>query len=186
MPNSIPVDSGDSLPKRNFDRVRPGQIGQKGFTLLEMVLTIIILAIVGTIGAQLLSGGFSAYFTSQDLMTVTKQGEYAVQRMARELRSAQSCAGVTVTSGQISFKDSAGTNISFSQIAGTVVRSEGGVNRLLLENVVDRSLIFQNPAPGKPLCLVQIDFSLQKTLAAGGGQTTGLLPFQSSVFVRNP
>ena len=39
----------------------------RGFTLLELVITLVIAGVLATIGATLMSGGFRSYFLGREL-----------------------------------------------------------------------------------------------------------------------
>lgn len=58
----------------------------RGFTLIEMIASIVILGVLAAIGAPMLSNGFRAYeATHASLLTLNKL-RYATERMAREIR----------------------------------------------------------------------------------------------------
>ncbi len=69
----------------------------QGFTLIEMVISLALLAILAGLGAVVLGGGFKAYLTGQDLMESTPRAQLAMERIVRELRA--SCDAPTVISG---------------------------------------------------------------------------------------
>ena len=97
--------------------------GQKGFTLLEMVLVIVLLALLFGISSNILMRGLDAYalvISRQDLL---ERGELAMDRMGREL------SPFNLTSLQpplndttLSFRDTRGNLTSFTLVNGTLTR----------------------------------------------------------------
>jgi MSHA biogenesis protein MshO len=60
----------------------------KGFTLIELVITIVILGIVGAIAALVLVPAFEAYFASQRRAQMADAADTALRRMTRDIRLA--------------------------------------------------------------------------------------------------
>lgn len=61
---------------------------QRGFTLVEMVMVIIILGIVGIMVAVFMRSPVNAYFDTARRAALTDQADTAVRRMARDIRAA--------------------------------------------------------------------------------------------------
>ena len=59
---------------------------QKGFTLIEMVTSLILFGLLAGTGAVMLSHGVEAYFVAQERTAVLHKLRYAVERVSRELR----------------------------------------------------------------------------------------------------
>ncbi len=84
---------------------------QRGFTLIEMVMTIVLIGIIAAVIAPVLSttiGGFHAARVRNDL---TAQARLVLERLTREIREADP-AGITV--------NPAGTSLTFTQLSGLV------------------------------------------------------------------
>jgi prepilin-type N-terminal cleavage/methylation domain-containing protein len=102
----------------------------RGFTLLEVVITIVVFAIVATLGAALMSSGFRAYFLGREIAEDDAQARLAFERMARELRRARGTADLNIgVANQVSFTDIDGVAIAYRRNAGTsqLERSQTGV-----------------------------------------------------------
>lgn len=61
---------------------------QKGFTLIEMVISIIILGIAGLMAGQALQLGFQSYGNSSDRQDNQMQAKFVIDKLNRELRYA--------------------------------------------------------------------------------------------------
>lgn len=85
---------------------------QRGFTLLEMVVTITVLGTLAAVGAQILSSGVQAFDASQGAMTTLAKAQYATERLARELR------GVTYSGGSYSISLPSATQLIFTRTDG--------------------------------------------------------------------
>ena len=97
-----------------------------GVTLLEMVLVLVILGIIAALGSSFLSGGLNAYFTERDISNAAWQGRLALERITRDLRTVRSATAgdLTITpANQISFTNTAGTNVSYSLSGSTLMRN---------------------------------------------------------------
>ncbi len=99
---------------------------QTGFSLIELILVIIILAIIAGLGSQMLSSGFNAYFSGRDMIDAEWQGRYAMQRIRRELRTVRSATAADLVMGgnQITFTDNNANVITYA-LAGTTLNRNG-------------------------------------------------------------
>src|SRR5690349_19101456 len=72
-----------------------------GFTLVEFVISIVLLAILATAGASLMSSMFGAYTESRDVVGGDGQARVAFERMTRELRDIRplTCSVASQTCG---------------------------------------------------------------------------------------
>src|SRR6266568_3213217 len=81
-----------------------------GFTLIEAVITMIVVGVLATIGATVMSGGFRTYFLGREIAQDDAQGRLALERMSRELRAVRSTADLDISvQNQVSFTDLSGT-----------------------------------------------------------------------------
>lgn len=108
---------------------------QRGFSLIEMVLVIVIVGIIASVGAQLMGTGFQLYFTGRDTLSVDAQARLALERMTRELRTVRPATGLTMTPAtQITFTDETGTAVQYILGGGNLMRNTqvlaGGVTGL--------------------------------------------------------
>src|SRR6267378_4088291 len=110
-----------------------------GFTLIEMIVALVIAGVLATIGARVMSSGFSTYFVGRELARAAIQGTLALERMTRDLRSIRSATAAdlpTMTATTISFVDANGNTNTYALAAGSVTYSlNGGAAQPLADNV---------------------------------------------------
>lgn len=125
---------------------RAPELRNLGFTLIEMVVTLIVAAVLFGIGATVISGGFRTYFLGREITQNDWQGRLALERMTRELRtvSTPTAADLNIgTVGQITFNDFAGNTVVYRQTGNTIERSQNaGAFQPLADNVSTTSLSF--------------------------------------------
>src|SRR5712692_9327865 len=121
--------------------MRPGNLEQRnlGFTLTEMVVTLLVAGVLLGLGATVISGGFRTYFLGREITQNDWQGRLALERMTRELRTVRTATPADLdisAAGQITFADFAGDTIAYRQTGNTVERSQnGGAFQPLADNV---------------------------------------------------
>jgi len=101
-----------------------------GFTLVEIIVTLTVGAVLFGLGSIVISNGFTTYFVGREILTDASQARLALERMTRELRAVRSATAADLdigTVGQISFTDFNGTNIVYRQPGNTIERSQNGV-----------------------------------------------------------
>lgn len=108
---------------------------QKGFTLIEMVMVIVLLGIVGVVMSKMLSQSLLAVQTEQQVTDAVWQGQIAVQRMVREITAVRSPADIsTASAGTFAFTDNSGTAITYTLSGSTITRNgtivADGINSL--------------------------------------------------------
>jgi len=102
-----------------------------GWTLIELLTVIIILAVVGTVGARLMSSMFRSYFTARDITSSDAQARVAFERMTRELRQVRSATATDLdpaSGAQVRFIDMDGNGVCFYRDAANnrLMRSADG------------------------------------------------------------
>jgi len=110
---------------------KPGirNLKSNGFTLIEIIMTIVIVSILAGIAAVIILQGVKAYTTEQPRSNVHYQTKLAVERMAREVRQIRSCttgAGgdiTTTTANTLQFNDINGNTVNFSVAGGVLTRN---------------------------------------------------------------
>lgn len=91
----------------------------RGFSLFELVITIVVLGIIAAAAAPFLTASFQGYFTGRDIAETDWHARVAIERMSRELRTIRAPADLTITSA---------SDISFTDIDGNLIRyCMGGV-----------------------------------------------------------
>jgi len=114
-----------NIHQKKRSRRRPGKAG---FTLIEIVITIVLIGILAGVAAIIIMQGVRAYSDEQTRSDVHYQAQLAVERMAREARVIRSCADITGPanpSDTLSFTDINGTAVSYTVNAVTKVLSRG-------------------------------------------------------------
>jgi len=98
-----------------------------GFTLVELIVTVVIVGIVFVLGALMLGRSYQTYDVEQKATDVDWQGRVALERMVRELRQIRSAADLTLpasSTAPVFFNDAQGRAICFcyESSTGTVQR----------------------------------------------------------------
>jgi prepilin-type N-terminal cleavage/methylation domain-containing protein len=128
-----------------------------GFTLVEMIVTIVIGAILFGMGALVISNGFNAYFAGRGIDSDDWQGRLALERMTRDLRNVRSTADLTtVAANAIAFTDISGNAISY-QLAGTTLNlTLNGVTQPLADNIASLTLTYTRSDGGLAATAAQV------------------------------
>jgi MSHA biogenesis protein MshO len=75
---------------------------EKGFTMLELIIVIVLIGILGASGAEFIAMAFKSFHDTDRRTEIYEEGRLAMMRMERELRSAAPNA-VTVSTTDIAF-----------------------------------------------------------------------------------
>ena len=111
--------------------LRGGAIGRRGWTLVELIVVNVIIALVATIGTGLLSSIFRSYFATRDMTSSDGQARAAFERMTRELRQVRSATATDLdvaSTAQVRFIDTDGNGVCFYRDAANnrLMRSADG------------------------------------------------------------
>lgn len=97
-----------------------------GFTIIELILTLLILGIIAAVVSQFALQGVRSYSAEEDRGNAHSQARLAVERVVREARSIRSCADIagaaTPSSATLSFTDVTGAAVVFSVAGGNLTR----------------------------------------------------------------
>ncbi len=97
---------------------------QKGFTLIEMIMVIVLISIISSVAAMIILQGAKSYQKEVSYSDIHNQGRLAIERMAREIRLIRSATDLTTMgANNIVFNDINGTNIQFNFAGSTISRS---------------------------------------------------------------
>ena len=115
-----------------------------GFTLIEIVVTIVIVGIIATLAAAIILQGVRAYTAQEDRGEVHYQTRLALERMAREIRTVRSPgeigtaafgAIVSNPTSSLVFTDVTGTTISYRLSGTNLNRIAGGSTAVLAQGI---------------------------------------------------
>lgn len=165
-----------------MDKERSGQRARGGFTLVEVVVTIVISGIIAGAAALILVQATRAYFDEQTRGDAHYQARLAVERIVRETRMLRSCddiSGPANPSASLAFTDINGSPVTFAVAGGNLSRGP----ELLAAGVVSAQPFRFLDAAGNPttacpgIRLVEISLSVTR------GQET--LQLTTRVYPRN-
>lgn len=112
-------------PRAVTPHIRPCRM--RGASLIELVLVIVIVGIVGSLGAALMKSGFDAYLKERDISGAAWQGRFAMARLNQDLRNVRSATtgDLTMTpANQISFVTTSGASVTYT-VSGTTLMRNG-------------------------------------------------------------
>ena len=96
----------------------------KGFTLIELVMTMVLIGIIAYIVATALTTGIKAYFTTDFRKEALDQSRIAMERMTRETRNLRDSSSVIASSPtQFNFTDIDGNAINFIWTSPNITRN---------------------------------------------------------------
>jgi prepilin-type N-terminal cleavage/methylation domain-containing protein len=108
----------------------------KGFTLIELVITIVIIGIIAYVAAQALSSGTRAFFSVDFRKEALDQSRISMERMMREIRMLRDSSSVVASSStQFSFTDVNGVAVDFNWVNPNITRN----GNTLAENISELS-----------------------------------------------
>jgi prepilin-type N-terminal cleavage/methylation domain-containing protein len=101
----------------------PQSAFQRGFTLIEFIIVIVILAFVSGITIKFLTDSLRVYTMTVNQKTLFDEGKLALERICRDIRDARSITGTTATSitfvrNNATVQDVAAETIIFQRNAG--------------------------------------------------------------------
>ena len=99
-----------------------------GFTLLELVLVIVIIAIIAAMSTKPLMQGLFLYTSGKDINIIDWQANYALEHMTREIRSIAKASNITTaTATQLTFVNNTNTTLTYNITSGNLME---GANTL--------------------------------------------------------
>ncbi len=94
---------------------------QRGFTLVEMIMAIVILLVLGSVASYVIVEATGVYARTAPAMEATHAAQSALERIRREIREIRTATATdipTFTATSVSFTKNDGTSASFS-LSGT-------------------------------------------------------------------
>lgn len=108
---------------------------KKGFTLIEVLVVIVVLGIVGSIGATILHHSYELAYANRDALETTWQNKIALRRIASEIREIRSRNDLlTMNSNAIRFVNTNGNTIQYSLSGNYLQRT---INASVSENLAN-------------------------------------------------
>lgn len=159
-----------------------------GFTLIEIIMTIVLVSILSALAAMIILQGVKMYSAEQSRSDVHYQARLAMERMAREIRLIRSCpaiVGPANPSATLSFTDINGTAVAFTVAAGNLSRGgnllASGITSAqpfsFLNRLGNPSVTCVDPNPDLNIWFVQLDMTSK--------QLSETLQMQTRVHPRN-
>lgn len=114
------------------NNIKKNMIRMNGFTLIEMIFVILIVAIGGIAISRFFSQSLILSRTAQNAQEALNNGENAIERMVQDIRQLRSSSDMTIfTSSQLSFVDSGGNTDDYSLSGSNLLFN----NQILINNV---------------------------------------------------
>jgi prepilin-type N-terminal cleavage/methylation domain-containing protein len=113
---------------------------QRGFTLIEVVTTLILVGIIGAFAGLFLYTGIRGFLTSKFSSETALQAQIALDRISTELRHVQGLVNPAPTSTNIGYRSldlllPGDRRIFYSSADGEIRLRVGGSDYVLLDNV---------------------------------------------------
>ena len=135
---------------------------EAGFTLIEMVITIVVIGIIAGISAMLILQAMRGYSDQDVRADLTNQARLAMERMAREIREVRDCTATdipTMAGGTISFVDNTGTAITYTT-SGTDLTRNGTALASSVSGLIFGYVMRSGAAAGSAAQVWNVDVTL--------------------------
>lgn len=97
---------------------------QTGFTLIELVITIVIAGIISVVIGRILFQSYQTFQTAEDISETDLQGLLAINRIADDIHTIRSSAAIsTIQSNQFVFTDVNGNSVQYQVSSGSLLRN---------------------------------------------------------------
>ncbi len=151
---------------------------QKGFTLIEMIVSLVLVGILSAFAGMGIVAGVQGYLFAKETASVNEKAQLALMRINRELLECYNCNG-TATASLVNqpFENNLGTRY-IRQVGSNIVIADtwAGDGDILLDNVAAGSftMIYQGDK--------NIQISFKSSVTPSGASVP---PFTSRVYPRN-
>lgn len=120
---------------------------QRGFTLVEMVMVIVLLGILAAIGAPMIANSMRLASTAGTDLGTASQLRYTTERLAREFRAVRlngSAYDIGAAALPLTFTKTDGTVVTLSLSGSNLSISYGGASTVLSNQVSSLTLTYTN------------------------------------------
>ncbi len=120
---------------------------EKGFTLVELVITMILIGVISTVVGPLLYEGVTNFKKAHALESLSSQGRSTLELMAQDVRNIGaelSHTLISMNANQLSMENMYDQTISFSLSGSDLIRTIDGNNQNLAEDVSSLSFSYYN------------------------------------------
>ncbi|MBI4688976.1 MAG: prepilin-type N-terminal cleavage/methylation domain-containing protein [Nitrospirae bacterium] len=167
-----------------------------GFTLIELVITMLLIGIVAFIVADAMSTGFKAYFVTDNRKEALDQARIAMERMTREIRNVRSLGRdndgdgnidadiTTANASELCFTDTNNTAIRFRLSGTNILRSEGtscppATENTLAEKVTTLTFSYTYASGSLATAVRRVQITITSTISSES------VTLSSEVYLRN-
>lgn len=156
----------------------------QGFTLIEMVISMILIGILASVTAPLLYRSTMAAHTVYDQQGLRTQGRIALELMVQDIRNLRgnTAADLTAGSNSITVKDLNGNTVQYSLSGTDMLRTENGTAGTQLHLVSSLTFTYYDNT-GAVTALVSNTYYVRIAFTLTNGSYTE--DFRTTVFLRN-
>jgi prepilin-type N-terminal cleavage/methylation domain-containing protein len=125
------------MTKLSFIRIQPSIRAQKGFTLVELIVTLVLVGIIGTFTTLFMYTGLNGYLRAKDTSEGALKAQIALDRISLELRDIDRIDTFTdnTTIDYVSVTLLGDRQITYNAVAETISMDVDGNVNLLLDDV---------------------------------------------------
>jgi prepilin-type N-terminal cleavage/methylation domain-containing protein len=158
---------------------------QKGFTMVELVIVIVLIGIIAMTASLLIGQAAQSYQKEDNYSAVLNQGRLALERMAREIRTIRSSRAVDIsscTATTLGFIDANGIPVTYNYAGTTLTETNGLGTNILADKLNVFGFVYSTSVGGvPPTCSAIWSITINLTPAQGSES----LPLRISIHPRS-